>query len=811
MKAIKALLSIVFTLALIWALQHKFGSLPPIGKFLNPCNGFWQNAESKHILKEENLNIEGLQKPVIIRFDENMIPHIFAQNDHDLYLAQGFVTARDRLWQMDIQTRQAAGRLSEIVGPKALEIDRFHRRTGMVYGAENSLRAAMRDPQVKLAMEAYSQGVNSYIHRLTPRDYPIEFKLLDYAPEEFKPINCIYLLKLMAETLAGRTDAVQMTNVLNKFGPAVTRDLFPDYPFREDPIIPAGTKWNFTPLKTPQPSASFLASQSGLPANNKPEGIGSNNWVIAGSKTASGYPILANDPHLNLTYPSIWYQIQLSAPGVNTYGVSIPGAPCIIIGYNERISWGVTNVDADVYDWYQIKFKDNTHQEYWYNNQWNKVKPRLERINVRGQAAVIDTVFYTHHGPVTFEEPEKKPSGKNKPVPVAHALRWLAHDESDELKTFYLLNRGKNYGDYRQALTYYSCPAQNFIFAAADKDIALTPNGKYPLKYRDQGKFILNGADPGDDWHGWIPNDQNPTVKNPARGYLSSANQSSTDPTYPYYLNWQFAPYERAHRINTRLAAMQKATVDSMRNLQTDNYSIFAHDVMAEMLKNIDITKLDENQLEAVKLLEKWDLRYDENSVGASIFDTWWKNFYDMIWQDNFGKPEDNLKLPSRDRTVQLMLQEPQSKWFDNLETPVVETCADLLSQSFAKTVSQLHKKYGKPGTEWEWGNVKETYLNHLANIPGMGVGKYKAGGTSTTVNALIGGHGPSWRMVVQLGPKVKGYGVFPGGESGNPGSYFYDNMFNTWRKGQLNELLFLQSANESSSRIKSTLTLKTK
>jgi len=332
MKLFKALLSIAFTSLLIWALQTKFGDIPPIGEFLNPVSGFWQNAESRDAQPEENLHLEGLQGKVTIHFDEHRVPHIFAENDHDLYYAQGYLTARDRLWQMDIQTRSAAGRLSEIAGPKALDVDRYHRRMGMTYGAENTLKGFMKDQVMKMVIEAYTEGVNSYIHHLNKRDYPIEFKLLGYAPEEWKPINCAYLLKLMSETLAGGSDQFAMTNDLKRFGAKDVNDLFPDYPFHEDPIIPAGTPWNFKPLPIPKPSKDFIALMTDTikPKERIPD-IGSNNWAIAGNKSASGYPILANDPHLNLTFPSIWYQLQMSSPTVNVYGVSLPGAPCIVI------------------------------------------------------------------------------------------------------------------------------------------------------------------------------------------------------------------------------------------------------------------------------------------------------------------------------------------------------------------------------------------------------------------------------------------------------------------------------------------------
>ena len=812
MKFIKAFLSVAFTLALIWALQTKFGSVPPIGKFVSPADGFWQNAESKNILTAGTLNLPGLRAEVTIKYDENRIPHIFAKNEHDLYYAQGYVTATDRLWQMDIQTRSAAGRLAEVAGAQALEIDRYHRRMGMVYGAEKTLKAMMRDKSIAEMITAYSAGVNAYIHQLGPRQYPLEFKLLDYAPEDFKPINCAFLLKLMSETLAGGSNEFAMSNILKQFGANATNDLFPDYPFREDPIIPAGTKWSFKPLPIPKPSASFLASMN---ANAKrvvkEEGIGSNNWAIAGSKTANGYPILANDPHLNLTYPSIWFQVQLSAPGVNVYGVSLPGAPCVILGFNNNISWGITNVDADVLDWYQVKFKDDKRNEYWYNNQWNKTSRRVEVINIRGQKPLYDTVIYTHHGPVVYEDKSKTTAHTPDFVPVGDALRWIAHDESDELMTMYILNKGKNYDDYRKALTYFNAPASNFVFASSDNDIAITPNGKFPLKFKDQGKFILDGSDPANDWHGWIPFDQNPTVKNPSRGFVSSANQSSTDQTYPYYINWSFAPYQRGKRINDRLSLMQKATIDSMRILQTDVYSVRAQDNLPVLLSYVDASKLDQTQLAALNMVKTWDNNFSINSTGATIFNSWWLKIYNMIWSDDFAGKDLQNNYPSMDRTEKLIQNEPGSKWFDNIHTPVKENCADIINQAFTTVVDSLTRQYGKPGKRWQWGLVKKMEISHLTGQEALSSGNFESGGTGTTVNALNNGHGPSWRMVVQMGPIVKGYGILPGGESGNPGSFFYDDMLKTWQNGQLKELLFMQSPDEKSNRIKTTLTISNK
>jgi penicillin amidase len=601
-----------------------------------------------------------------------------------------------------------------------------------------------------------------------------------------------------------------MTNILQKYGPEITKDLFPDYPFKEDPIIPTGTKWDFKPLPSPAASKSFTESMnSGIKTQTKQDGIGSNNWAISAAKSATGYPILANDPHLNLTLPSIWYQIQLHAPGINCYGVSLPGTPNVIIGFNQDIAWGVTNVAADVLDFYQIKFKDNTHQSYWYNNEWKNTQVRYEKIKIKGSKAITDTVYYTHHGPVVFLQ--KSGYSKASNVPVGHALRWIALEKSNELKTFYLLNRSKNYDDYRHALPYFSAPAQNFIFASNQNDIAITPNGKFPLKYKNQGKFILNGADPGDDWQGWIPAEQNPTVKNPPRNFVSSANQSSTDPSYPYYINWEFSSYERGKRINDKLTKMNHATADSMRVMQMDSYSIFAENLLPYVLPLVKEQALNAQQKLAWKALKTWDRYYTANSIAASIFEVWSDRLNYEIWHDKFSDDNLPMRYPSRDRTVELIQKEPQSNWFDNTKTPAVESLSDLVNQSFRFACDSLSRKFGNYDTTWAWANLKNTHVPHLAKIPGFSSKTLLIGGAKSTIDALNETNGPSWRMVVELGKSPKAFGVYPGGQSGNPGSVYYDNMIDTWAGGKLYDLYFMQSPNDPQAKIISELKISKK
>lgn len=804
MNIFKAAFTLLLAFALVIVLNSKLGDIPPMGKFLDPFHGFWKNAEKRNPAAEKELQLEGLKGNVEIRFDDQMIPHIFAEDDYDMFFAQGYVTAKDRLWQMDFQTRFASGRLSEVIGGKAIDLDKYQRRMGMVYGAENMIKAMQKDPQMMTVMNAYADGINAYINSLDPEDYPIEFKILNYKPEKWEVINSALLLKLMSATLSGGSNEFYMSNILNEYGPEIVKNLFPDYPYREDPIIPKGTKWNFTPVEIPQqPTLLTRTGSENIITKQKVEGIGSNNWAVSGSKSASGFPLLANDPHLELSLPSIWYQIQLASNDANVYGVSLPGSPGVIIGFNKNVAWGVTNVDADVLDWYKIQFRDNSKKEYWYNNSWNKVTRRIETIGIRGAEAVTDTVYYTHHGPVVYLDGQKPGSfAKVNNIPEGHALRWVAHDPSNEFRAIYLLNRSKNYDDYRNAITYFSAPAQNFIFASAEDDISITPNGYLPLKYKNQGKFILDGSLPANDWYGRIPAAQNPTVKNPDRGFVSSANQFSTDQTYPYYINWEFADYERGHRINNRLTAMTKVSVDSMRNLQNDNYSILAENIRLNLLASVNQEKLNASQKEAFHLVNNWNNYYNAGETGASIFEIWRKLLEKNVWEDEFTKQKAPMRFPSRDRLVEMLLNEPGARWFDNVNTRQKETKNDMVQLSFIAAVDSLQRKYGPISDEWKWGNVKHSHVPHLAKIAGFGSRLINNGGSKSSINAMSETNGPSWRMVVALGKDVKGYGVFPGGESGNPGSFYYDDMIDTWSNGKLNELLFLKSKTEDSKRV---------
>ncbi len=800
---IKPTLLTAFLLLILLSGNSRLGPLPPLGKFCNPFSGFWKNAESG-IFKDQNLHIPGLHETVTVVFDKRGVPHIFAQNNHDLFLAQGYVTARDRLWQMEIQVMSAAGRLAEILGPSMVAHDRFQRRLGIPQGAERDLDLMFRHPDSWEAASAYSEGVNAYISSLKKSDYPLEYKLMDYAPRHWTALNTALLIKHMQWTLSGGGDDLPLTNTLKKFGPEFVRKFYPLHEPGVEPVIPTGTRWDslasvpalpfqdslgIPPLFPGMPNLPILPmvpSKFPTPTleKNPDPGNGSNNFVLSGSKSHSGYPLLANDPHLDLGLPSLWYEVQLSAPSMSVYGVSLPGAPGVLIGFNRKIAWGMTNGYDDVFDWYRVAYRDSTLSEYLYDGKWKPVRKDIQAIKVRGESTIFDTVLYTHQGPIVQKSQEQT---MNRDVPPLHALHWLAFEPSDELHSILKIDMATDFEEFSTALQDFQCPSQNFAFASVRGDIAMFHNGRFPQKWRGQGRFILDGTEPGNDWSGWIPQSQAPQVHNPANNRLFSANQDPTDSTYPYYLGSNFKNGERAKRLGQILDSAQAITADQAFGILLDNYDLHAAEVLPFMLlklKSIAVTRADSAALQA---LAHWDYRHTPGASEPALFDLWWKQFYHSIWHDEFGEDSVRYQWPSQDRTRQLVLEESQSEFFDDITTPAKETLDFLLARSLHEAGQLL----GHQATSWS--AFRPVEIRHLAHIDAFSALHISTGGCGTCVNAQKVSHGPSWRMVVTLGKEPQAIGIYPGGQSGNPGSVHYDEFINDWAGGR-NYPLTLQS-----------------
>jgi penicillin amidase len=566
------------------------------------------------------------------------------------------------------------------------------------------------------------------------------------------------------------------------------------------PIIPAATKWDFIPLVPEFPKRENAPGIQEIRITQAPEDVkGSNNWAVSGKKTQSGFPMLCNDPHLALRLPSIWYEIQLSAPNLNTYGVSLPGAPGIILGFNEKIAWAMTNAGSDVLDWYKITFKDESREEYLYDGDWHKTKFRAEEIKIRGRKSVIEKVCYTHHGPVVSPAGEESRGGQ---FPQGAAMRWIAHNPSQTIMTFYLLNKAKSYEDFLAAIRIYDCPAMNFVYADAEGNIAVWHEGKYPLRPKGQGRLILDGTLPGDEWTEWIPREHLPHAKNPERGFVSSANQNATDPSYPYYLGWDYATFERGARVNELLAAGSDLAPEDMIKMQCDSLSVRARMALPRLLPLINGQSLSDEEKRILEELKDWDFQFLAGSAAATISNAFWLEISERIWKDDLTRDKETLLMPRPDVTLNLILNEPESPFIDDKTTPEKETLADLALQAFKATCKKLQESLGPFGPAWTWGKARGTELRHLARIPGFGTPRLETDGGPGIVNATNRDFGPSWRMTVALGPEVRAWGIYPGGQSGNPGSRFYDNAVEDWVKGRVYEILFLTGPEEKNPRV---------
>ena len=779
---------ITVSILVIYGLSVPIGPLPAAGSFFNPVHGFWANAETRNLEGVISLPADMTRSPVDVFYDDRGVPHIFAQNDSDLYFAQGYVTARDRLFQLELQVRASGGMLSEWLGEGMVDYDLNQRRTGILYGAGLMLDN-LEGTHSEEIINAYGDGINAYIESLRPDQFPLEFKLLGVEPRSWEPIHSALLLKYMTEMLAGRNDDVTTSNTIAYLGESFVEEYISKRSKWTEPIIPPEREWDFDQLQLPETPEPFTPqiSKQVQPYPPDPDN-GSNNWAVSGSKTKNGSPLLAGDPHLNMSLPSIWYEIQLHAPGVNVYGVSIPGAPGVIKGFNESVAWSTTNTGADVMDWYEIEFRDDSRSEYLHDGEWLPVEKRVETIQLKYGEPVTETVLYTHHGPVASIAGEEMITDGN----IGHALKWIAHKPSDEPKAFYMLNRANNYEEAAEALSHFEQPAQNIVVADNSGNIAMFIAGKLPLKWNGQGMTVSDGRNPAYDWQGWIPNDQNPHIVNPERGFVSSANQELTSDDYPYYLGERFASFERGKRINDLLREGNEFTVKDMQLMQLDDFSYRAEVVLPAMLDNVNTRILPENKLEMLQILKNWDYTNKGSSVAPTIFKAWFDLLYDGIWDDELDASYP-LRRPAGELTIEMLLDNPGAKWIDNINTEKIETISDLVTASFVQSTTELEERFGEIGDTWQWAYYNETDLNHLARINGLGEQDLFTDGAREAINAIRGSHGPSWRMVVELGPEVKGFGVYPGGQSGNPGSASYTQFVSTWRNGGQFELQFLR------------------
>lgn len=815
MRYLPFFLTATLTIALIILFNSTFLLPAPLGKLLSPQHGIWQNADAVDKDYNADLIFPELKGNAEVYIDDRLVPHVFADNEEDAYFIQGYLHARFRLWQMEFQTHAAAGRLCEVLGETIGEVslldkaDRQFRRLGMGYAAEKALIEAEKDPATRAEMDAYTAGVNAWINSLADSQLPLEYKLLGYKPEPWSNLKTTLFLKYMSYDLAGHEDDFEYTNALSVFGWDDFQKLFPISQDSLDPIVPKGTALEKGGVTVSVPgnadSLYYFRNDSVTATRVKPDrDNGSNNWAVSGARTRSGAPILCNDPHLGLNLPSLWFEIQIHTPSYNAYGASFPGAPAIIIGYNDSCAFGFTNAMRDVRDYYEIRFKDDSRQEYWYNGAWRPTTFRYERIKIRDKPDFIDTVAYTVFGPVMYD---KSYNGGRTTHGKYYAVRWKAHDAGNALKMFTLLNAAHNYEDYYKAIQYLDVPGQNCIFAAKNGDIAIWDQGTFPAKWYRQGDFVMPGTDTGYAWQQTIPQAENPHQVNPERGFVSSANQLPVDPLdYPYYLGGSYPPY-RGLMVNRYLNQMKDITPQDMMNMQTDNYNVFAEMAMPVFAKYLRTEGLNAAEMKYRELLLSWNRQADINEAGATIFKLAWNSLETAVLGDEFAQTSLSLPWPNESTMLEGILRDTAFKFIDDIRTPRQETLEEVVTASFKKAAEKLGRL--EAAGKLPWGAYKDTHILHLIKIPSFSREHLPIGGGEHIINATKGDHGPSWRMVVQLTPETEAYGIYPGGQSGNPGSPYYADYVDDWVQGKYHKLWMMKKEEGNDQRIKWKMTFR--
>jgi penicillin G amidase len=751
--------------------------LPSVGRFFNPFEGVWQSVDAT----DSSFNLKGTTKgEVKILFDERDVPHIYAHNIVDAIYAQGYLHAANRLFSMDISTRAAAGRLSELVGERALGHDLQARERGLERAAIEKAKNWEKYEGNKELIDAYVRGVNDYISSLDYSEWPVEYKILSRGPVTWTPTHTALMATNMAIILCMAENDLNYTKARSSLAPADFNYLYPDYNPLESPVIPSEKKWDFNPLKAnPTSSEKQLQVIPAKMVDDKKKDInGSNNWAVSGSKTASGFPLLANDPHLSLTLPNIWYEMEIHTPEMSVHGVSIPGLPYIVIGFNENIAWGTTNSGQDVLDWYKIKWQDSSRQTYLLDGKTQEAMLRPETINVRGQKSIIDTVRYTYWGPVIN-------TGDQRDM----AMKWIGHQRANVNDVAYLqkINKAKNTADYRDAIEAFQYPAQNKVFASVEGDIAISVAGAIPFRPEGTGAFVLDGDDKKYDWQGFIPFEHAPFIINPKRGFVSSANQAPTDQTYPYKVigNRIFEDY-RGRVINTFLDTADHLTVEDMKALQQNNFNLHAAEILPLLFDVLDKAEcINEEEKIYAEQLKGWNYEQHRDSISPVLFELWYTDFENQMFDEldtlNVMHPEDW-------RIIEMIRDSLGHGYFDMISTPdKKETLKDIVCSSFTSMVATYLALDSKDRKNW--GSYKATEIPHLARLKPFGVPFIHTSGAKHIVNAMGKSHGPSWRMIVELSKPPKAFVNYPGGQSGDPASKHYHDMLDHYFDGTYYEV----------------------
>ncbi len=797
MRPLLTTLAIAGLAGLTWLGLRGAGPLPPVAPLLDPVNGAW-GAARVDFPDRDDVRIPNLAAPVEIRYDRRGVPHIFATSSLDAIRALGWAVARDRLFQLEAQTRAAAGRLTEWAGSVALSSDQEMRRLGLPASAEEQFDALPTDAPQRALLDAYADGVNAWIDALRPADWPIEYRLLGTRPERWSPVQTMHLFARMGWTLTYNSNERARVEVAALVGDSAAAALFPPHTPIVEPIQPNGEnapRFEFRPLPPPGPPnaaaktvAKFLLriDDDGEPRRS----FASNNWAVSPRRAAGGKTLLAGDPHLDMSLPSVWYEAHLVVPGeLDVYGVTLPGAPGIIIGFTRDLAWSFTNTGADVIDLYAERVDDaRDPRRYYLDGEWKNLELRVETYRgKRGEVVATDTIRFTHRGPMTRDSAGRWLS-----------TRWTVLTPELNQSVFLDAARATTATQFLDIMADgFGAPAQNMLVADRQGSIAIRSTGHFPIRPAWTTGFVIqDGTRRANDWEGYWPLVKYPQSIDPPQGFLASANQEPLDPEENAYLgiDVDFDPW-RALRINRLLRGDSAVTPETMRRWQTDPGSEraqafvpwFINAAVAMRNQKRSTPALDS----AAAWLAAWDRQYMPDDEHVVLFEASMRQLASRTWDELQADNGRRVATPSSAMLLAL-IQDSTSIWWDDRRTSdVVENRDAILAASLLAAHDSLGSRYGdRSAGGWRWSAVGATRIMHLLGIPAFSEEKIPVRGGPSTLNpASTGGHGPSWRMVVELGDTVRAWGTYPGGQSGNPVSPRYKDRLELWRQGELDTL----------------------
>ena len=815
MRILRFLLALALVLILGGGSVVRLGPLPKLGPFLDPSRGAWALLRTAEWKPEERVSLPGLHSPVEVRLDDRGVPHIFAANELDAYRVQGWIAARERLFQMELTWRSTAGRLSEVLGTNLLQVDQESRALGLARAADRKFDLLDTVSTGYHALQAYAEGVNAWISHLKPRNYPLEYRLLDAKPVHWEAKHSLYLFAEMGRTLALGDPAETRLAVAALVGDGAAEALVPVNSPVQEPIQPSARAPRFalTPLPPPGlPDSAALLAQSQRRFVSSPQTalvaliapiaedgveLGSNNWAVAPSRTKAGHALLAGDPHLQLTLPSIWYEAHIVVPGqLDVAGVTLPGSPGVVIGFNRDVAWTFTNTGGDVMDSYAETVDNSVSpKQYKLDGAWKPLEIREEVYrDPKGKVIATDTMRFTHRGPM-----RKDGHGWT-------SFRWTVLEPSRETDLFLRAAHAATAAEWLEIMKDYIAPTQNGLVADRMGSIGIRSAGWYPLRPGEgRGDRVFDGSSSASDWVGFLPVARYPQALRPSQGFLVSANQQPIDPADDdAYLGADWPSPWRAMQINALLRTDSGMTPDKMRLMHRYPGSVreaqfrpwYIRAARAEIAAGRGTPKLER----ALKLLEEWDGRYTPDNERAILFELTQRELPRRLW-DELIPPGEKSPIPRGSQPTLRALLDSAGPWWDDKRTPDTrETRDGILGAALSAGLDSALAQYGEPEAGgWKWGKVWPTDIWHLLRLPSLSApGLAVQGGPETIAPAgRHGTAGASWRMVVELGPELRAWGTYPGGQSGNPASPWYANRIPQWASGGLDTLLIPRTTDD--------------